>query len=52
MCLPSFIKTRNTKDVISAGPKQDFLLHASNISTNTHPQRAPHQQLKCSKPQK
>ena len=36
MCLPSFNKTRNTKDVISAGPKQDFLLHATNNSTNAH----------------
>ena len=29
-------KTRDKKDVISTSPKQDFLLHATNIPTNTH----------------
>ena len=27
--LPSLNKIRNTKDAISAGPKQDFLLHTN-----------------------
>ena len=34
---PAFLnKTRDKKDVISTSPKQDFLLHATNIPTNTH----------------
>ena len=35
---PAFLnKTRDTKDAISAGPKGDFLLHATNTPTNTNP---------------
>ena len=30
-------KTRDTKDAISAGPKQDFMLHATNNLTDTNP---------------
>ena len=34
---PAFLnKTRDTKDVISAGPKQDVLLHATNTANNTN----------------
>ena len=43
----SLTKTRNPKDVISADPKQYFLLHATNNPTNAYGQ-----QLKSSKLQK
>ena len=33
---PTMNKTTNKKYVISVGPKQDCLLHASNIPTNAH----------------